>query len=55
MLDEKEKNASLSYKKEACVCVCVCVCSQVFQKQKIRRRMPDTVQRISWWRNFISI
>jgi hypothetical protein len=40
MLDEEEKNSSLN-EKEAYVG------SQVFQKQKIRRRIRDPVQRIS--------
>jgi hypothetical protein len=41
MLDEEEKNASVSDKKEAYVG------SQVFQKQKIRKRILHSVQRIS--------
>jgi hypothetical protein len=41
MLDEDEQTAALSDKKEAYVG------SQVFEKQKIRRRILDCTQRIS--------
>ena len=47
MWDEEEKNVALSDKKGEYVG------SQVFQKQKIRRRLLDSVQRISWWYNAI--